>query len=57
MTAKDEFIETYIRLDKYDRELVDEYISALLAGDKAKCDRMMQDAHNCGSARRKDESV
>ncbi len=44
MTVKEEFIEAYVQLDKHDRDLVDEFLDALLADDKEKCDRMMREA-------------
>lgn len=46
MSAKDEFIERYIQLDRHDRDLVDEFLDAMIAGDKEKCDRMMREAQS-----------
>lgn len=44
--AKDEFIKLYARLDRHDRNLVGEFIDALIAGDTEKCDRMMREAQS-----------
>lgn len=44
--TKDEIIRLYVHLDTHDRNLVDEFIDALIAGDMAKCDRMMWEAQS-----------
>ena len=44
--SEDEFIELYINLDESDRILVNEFLDALIAGDMAKCDRMMREAQS-----------